>query len=915
MINDLYRPYPEPEKCEKRPGKPPCPPPPPPELPPFCPDNRPRHCAPTPPPEFPPFCPDDRPHHCAPPPPPPCPPMPPVPSVVRGMDLYEAMDKLSDRVNICIHNYNAVMSESYKTLHNLQRAAEENGAYYGPGEVWVEEGYYADESSTYHLVHKACVDRRGEPIRMQLHLAYGNTTNSQIEQAIFHASKVEYADKMMVAIPKTDKGWYGKAIWHGCPIQSDDQPELYTVGFTKSGVMRVYNNGVDVNQMLRDTVENAMGCSGVLIQNGQITDDSYRVHIPDAEKQTSRVCIGQNLNTREVIILTVGNENDVNRKGLTSKACAEILRQYGCDIAVELCEGVGSGAVDKGSLMYVPDDVKEPTAYAYWFISRKCFYRNDYERELAELVQNYGRCLWQGFLNERNIAQVKADLEKEIERAKAAEEQLQDNIDAERDRAMAEEDRLDKKIDAETDRAQEAERVLQENIDKEQARAEAEEHRLDEKIDAETTRATNEEQRIEGRLNDEIQRATSEETRIEGRLNEEITRATTEEKRIDARLTEEINRAKNAEQVLQDNIDKEQHRAENAEANLHQEIITEQGQRIAADEVLQGNINKEAADRAAADNALQANIDKEVQDRQSEDAKLKGFIDALDVRVTACETDIQKLYALIATLQNQMTALDTTVTEMVNTIAEIETAMNNLKVSVTNIINGTTKLPYVRLIGDTMTGPLVMAGADGSAKGSFAVSDAGVSIKASDGAFIKVDSERVTVGDNTGADVVVRGVADPVEDNDAVNKKWVLSNTTTDLPRLYDYNTHEELESWVAAVPGQGRTIYAEAITPTPYRKVYMSMPKVPEITKTLTVINPETQEATEVTKTLYPGWYPIIDTNGKLYDTILEGNPRMYSGLEIAGIDERVCLVDFLSEDIYACIFTVAYSSKDIPG
>lgn len=685
MKDNLYNPCPnipapdcgceKPPVCHERP----CPPPPPP--PHHCHE---RPCPPPPPPcgpSFPPFCPEDKPNMGK-PGFPGCGPMPPVPSVVTGMDLYEAMNRLNDRVNLCIHNYNAVMAEGYKTLHNMQRAAQENGAYYGPCEVWVEEGYYADESSTYHLVHKACVDRRGEPIRMQLHLAYGNTTNSKIEQKMFNASKVEFADKIVVAIPKGEGGWYGKAIWHGCPIQSDDKPELYTVGFTKSGVMRVYNNGVDVDQMLRDTVVDAMGCSGVLIQNGQVTDESYRQHIPNAGQQTSRVCIGQNLATREVIILTVGNENDVNRKGLTSMACAQILRQYGCDIAVELCEGVGSGAMDKGSLMYVPDDGNEPTAYAYWFISRKCFYKNDYERELAELVQNYGACIWQGFLNKKAIAQVKQELADEIARATEAERVLQENINKETERATAEEQRIEGKVDAETERATEAERVLQENIDRE------------------TQRATGEEQRIEGRLNEEIQRATGEEQRIEGKLDAEIQRSTAEDERIDAKLDTEIQRAKDAEKVLTDNLDAEVHRAQDEEAKLHGEIETERGERKAEDLAIRGALNDVNTD-------LTGKINAESQARIAADTALDTKLSA---RIDTWEKEVTKLQGLMTTLQNQMTSLDTSVTAVLNTVSDIEVAMNNVKTSIADIISGKTILPYVRLAGDTMTGVLNMDG-------------------------------------------------------------------------------------------------------------------------------------------------------------------------------------------------------------
>jgi hypothetical protein len=691
------------------------------------------------------------------------------------MDLYEAVNNLTDRVNVCIHNYNAVMAESYKTLHNLQQAAQENGAYYGPDEVWVEEGYYANESSTYHLVHKACVDRRGEPIRMQLHLAYGNTTNSKIEQGIFNASKVEFADKMLVAIPKTENGWYGKAIWHGAPIQSAEEPTLYTVGFTRAGVMRVYNNGVSVDQMLRDTIENAMGCSGVLIQNGQVTDDIYRANIPNAGQQTSRVCIGQNLDTREVIMLTVGNENDVNRKGLTSKACAEILLGQGCDIAVELCEGVGSGAMDKGSLMYVPDE-QQPNAYAFWFISRKCFYKTDYERELAELIQNYGACIWGGFLNKKNIESVKNDLDAEIARAVAAENALGERVTEEVTRAKSEEQRIEGKVDAEIQRAKDAEAELQESINDETLRAKAEEQRIDAKVDAEVKRATDAEEELGVRIDGEVARAKGEEQRIDGKVDAESARA------------------KAAEASLQSALDKEVHDRTNADSTLHQEILTEQGERTAADTVLQNNINSEASTRATEDGKLQASIDAEVAARTSEDAKIRaelgGKIEALTSRVTQCETDIHQLDSLTSQMQQQMSGLDKSVSDMLVTVSKLETAMENVKQTVLNMntvvaecnakvealdakvngmTSGQTELPYVKKAGGTMTGPLVMADAGGAVKGSFAAADGGVSIKAANGAFVKVDGSQVTIGDNAGNSVKLQGISAATNDNEAVN--------------------------------------------------------------------------------------------------------------------------------------------------
>lgn len=380
----------------------------------------------------------DFPDFCPPPSKPPIPCNPPVPSVVQGMSLYEAVNNLTNRVNVCINTYNDVMRNCYATLHNLEKAAEENGAYYSPCDVYTEEGYSADEGATYTLIHKNVVDRRGEPIRVKLHLAYGNTTNSKIQQGLFSASKITYADKIVIAQPMGENGWYGKPIWNGCPIPGADAPNLYTMGFTRSGVMKVYSNSVSTDQMLRDTVEDAMGVSGVLIMNGQITDDSYTANIPNAKEQTSRVCVGQNLDTREVIFLVCGNENNVNKKGLTTKACANILLQYGCDIAVELCEGSSAGAMDKGSLMFVPENNEIPEGYCFWYISRACFYRSDYERELAELMQNYGQCIWNTYLNKKDIDNLQTDLENEI------------NNRIEADNALkAEDERIENKLDEE----------------------------------------------------------------------------------------------------------------------------------------------------------------------------------------------------------------------------------------------------------------------------------------------------------------------------------------------------------------------------------------------------------------------------------------------------------------------------------
>lgn len=739
MKDNLYNPMPGKPGCDC--GKPPCPPP-----------------------EFPPFCPEDKPmmgKPCCPPPP-----MPPAPSVVSGMDLYEAMNHLSDRVNICIHNYNQVMAENYKALRNMQRAAEENGAYYGPGEVWVEEGYYPDESATYHIVHKACVDRRGEPIRMQLHLAYGNTTNSKIEQNIFSASKVEYADKMMVAIPKGDKGWYGKALWHGCPMPSADEPTLWTVGFTRAGVMRVYGNSVSVDQMLRDTVEDAMGVSGVLVMDGKVTDDSYRQYIPNAEQQTSRVCMGQNMATREVVILTVGNENDVNKKGLTSKACGEILRQYGCDIAVELCEGVGSGAMDKGSLMYVPDDTEEPTAYAYWFISRKCFYKNDYERELAELVQNYGACIWGGFLNKKAIAQVKAELAEEIQRAKDAEQQLQDNIDAEAAAREEGDTQLQANIDAEAKARADADKVLQGNIDKEALARQNADAALQDNINKEAQARQAADTVLQGNIDKETEARKAADTalgqRIDG-LNTRLTAAEAEIVKINQLLT-----------VLQQQM------------TSLDATVTELAKTIADIETSLNNLKQTVLTLVSRVDELSTTVNNILSGAQDLPyVKRAGdtMTGALGLSISSYPTDGMLVFGQNA--PSVPAILEPSVVGSTEGRSHINILAKDFFIG--HLVDGAPV--YNVNIADTRN--WIKNGIDFKDheeidKGSISDTDDGVALSARNGACLKVGAQAVTVCDNAGGTSQIKGVKTPTEANDAVNKRYVDGLTTVTAPALSD---------------------------------------------------------------------------------------------------------------------------------
>lgn len=372
------------------------------------------NCPTPPPPCGAPYPPPFQPQPCPPPMPKPMPCVPPAPSVCQGMDLYEAMNGLTDRVNTCIATYNDVMANSYQALRNLEHAAEANGAYYGDCEVSTEQGYYADEGNTYCVTRKKVVDRFGEPIRMQLKLAYDNTTNSNLEQPIDDASMIECA-QVIASCEVGENGWVGNCFYKGAPLPSVESGEGYCVAFTRNGTMRVYANAINQSQLLNDGVENSMSCVGRIIVDGEVKDEVAAAVAPI-------VAMGQNTVTKEVFFVSAGSDaNQVKQgltnRGLSSKACADILKGYGCDIGVVLSTGDNAMLLDRGENAFVPSTLpNQVKAKAFWYITRKAHYKNDYDRQLAELIQNYGQLRYTALLNQLSILNLKDYTEAEISR-------------------------------------------------------------------------------------------------------------------------------------------------------------------------------------------------------------------------------------------------------------------------------------------------------------------------------------------------------------------------------------------------------------------------------------------------------------------------------------------------------------------
>ena len=194
--------------------------------------------------------------------------------------------------------------------------------------------------------------------------------------------------------------------------------------------------------------------------------------------------------------------------------------------------------------------------------------------------------------------------------------------------------------------------TLRTDLDAEIVRAEAKEDDLQNAIDAEEERATDKENAISGAISNEISRATTKESELQDAINDEKTaRENADNVLSDAIDTEKAERIA-ADNVLQTAINNEKTRAEGVEVNLQAELDrTQAGAGLDdrgdyhvdpdncsilngatslkdADKKLGNAICKEIADREAADNALQTNIGNEAQARENADEALQDAIDA-----------------------------------------------------------------------------------------------------------------------------------------------------------------------------------------------------------------------------------------------------------------------------------------------
>lgn len=627
------------------------------------------------------------------------PPLAPIPpefaSLTETQQLY-CLDKKMNELICMFNGHNKKLEQAYCEIVN---SAKCNDAYYWR-EIKTEEGYLEEAGSSYKVVHIPFLDCGGEPIYMELGLAYNNTTNSGINEDVFSCSQRTFADKLVPAMNTADK-WIGATIFKGAPIEnlSEETPDCMTVGVTHSGFIKVYKNLKDYKQTGMDKIRNAMMANSILMEAGKTTPDNYGT---DKAELLPRVGMGMNYATKERFIIIIDS-------GATADMLAKLFEKYQCTVAAELATADSAMAMDKGAFMYMPASVQPttnptvPEINAFWYITKRRHYHNDYVRDVASLTQKFGEQLWRTALTNGVVDNLKlsvADLynkiAEETERAEAAEAQLQKNIEAETARATA------------------AEEQLQNNIEAETTRAEAAENELDERI-------TEEVNTLNTRIDNEVEELEAADTALRELINSEVQKLT-------QALAEETTARTNADIVSVERVEEDANR-------VLYKLVRADGTRIDlpvevydyADLVLQlqkfdeydQRINAEAEARKQADDALGAEIDTERNERQAADTELEGKITAEVNRATQAEAALdEKITAETARAteaeENLQNGISNEATQRQEADTNLQGQMDEIKEQIDGDINTTiqeilgTFNNYLPLAGGTMTGPITL---------------------------------------------------------------------------------------------------------------------------------------------------------------------------------------------------------------
>ena len=641
--------------------------------------------------------------------------IPPV-QYVPGMNEQEQLANLNCKMNELIELFNCNTDKVYGAYEEVVRSAVCNDAFYK--EITVESGYLADASTSYELVHIPYVDCAGQPIYLEMGLAYNNTTNSGVTESVFDKALEVYADKIL---PAAERSFQGVAIWKGAPIYSGEAAVGtmalipgqcdYTLGVTENGYFKIYdtpketdNSGV-IKAMRQDKVRNSMGCA-VIIRGGEyVVDDNL------SEMELPCTVMAMNYKTKERFILAIGKDNVAS--DITPEMIANLLKKYDVDVAALTSWGQQSYLLDKGQFSFMPTSTDSdgiptvPQSAAFWYITKRRNFHNDYVKEVAALTIQMGENLWYDELTCESVDNLKLDF---VELRNDLEQEIQDRKDADD--------------------------TLGERIDKEITDREAGDTALDEKYAAEVARLDGEIEALEQRVTDEV-------TRLDA-LIQSTKEALTAKDVKEVKVTHDGTRD-TYQVVLNDgtvlgadvivyNYDQLVQKLDSY-ATVEQRLDAEIEARKSADDALNALITAEQQARANGDTALaeqiasvRAELTELIQGNTTDITALQGALDtltqtvqsnyaSLNERVTSNAENIANLQGSYGALQATVAALNETVTGLQQSFASTEQSFENVKQTVASMQDELNAFEeriegelgnYLPLSGGKMTGAINM---------------------------------------------------------------------------------------------------------------------------------------------------------------------------------------------------------------
>ena len=209
-------------------------------------------------------------------------------------------------------------------------------------------------------------------------------------------------------------------------------------------------------------------------------------------------------------------------------------------------------------------------------LTEKLIRNIDFDYETCQLIFTY----FDGTTSTCSLNEIKEALLAEIERAKAAEQELTDNLNQEIQARIAEEAR-----------AKEAEAELDEKIETEAARAFAAEQVLDAKIETETERAEGAEANLNARINAlDLSEVGSDGSYIKT-ISQEDGQVSATRQAFDTTLDGADNTKAPTSKTVKDYVDAETSRAEDKEAELEQAISDEESRAEREEEAINTRID------------------------------------------------------------------------------------------------------------------------------------------------------------------------------------------------------------------------------------------------------------------------------------------------------------------------------------